>query len=277
MIRAASTYIDVRNRLGSSLLERFARGGVQAAEIFCAKAHFDYTDRQHIRELAGWFKSNPIDLNSLHSPLFSDEDWGKSGVPPINIAATEKREAIESMDEIKRALEVAELLPFKYLVQHIGTPREEFSQRKFDATMTAVEHLRAFAKPLGVTILVENIPNELSTPERLKELVTTAHFDDVHFCFDIGHAHINGSVERDFDLMKDRIRSTHLHDNDGQADSHKWPGEGTIDWARGAELLQSAPQVPPLLFEIDGVEGQDISAKLRDAFSVVEKKAKTAV
>ena len=27
--------------------------------------------------------------------------------------------------------------------------------------MTSVEHLRAFAKPLGVRILLENIPNEL--------------------------------------------------------------------------------------------------------------------
>lgn len=270
MIRAASTYIDVRNRLHAGTLERLQRAGVQAIEIFCAKAHFDYTDRAQIKELAGWFKSNPVTLNSMHSPLFSDEDWGKSGVPPINVAATEKREHIESMDEIKRALEVAEILPFKYLVQHIGTPREEFSERKFDATITAIEHLRAFAKPLGVMVLVENIPNELSTPEKLNELVKSAHFDDVHFCFDIGHAQIHGTVERDFDLMKDRIRSTHIHDNDGQADSHKWPGEGVIDWTRGMQLLRTAPQTPPLLFEIDGVEGQNITQKMSEAFQKLE-------
>jgi sugar phosphate isomerase/epimerase len=270
MIRAASTYIDVRSRLHAGTLERLQRGGAQAVEIFCARAHFDYTDRQQVRELASWFKGNPVELNSLHSPLFSDIDWGKSGVPPINVATTEKRHHIDSMDEIKRAIEVAEVMPFKYLVQHIGTPREEFSDKKFDATMTAIEHLRAFAKPLGVTVLVENIPNELSTPEKLNELVKTAHFDDVHFCFDIGHAHIAGTVEKDFELMKHRIRSTHIHDNDGDADSHKWPGEGTIDWARGMELLRSAPQVPPLLFEIDGVEGQDITAKLSEAFRMLE-------
>ena len=271
MIRAVSTYIDVKSRLHAGTLERLQRSGAQAIEIFCAKAHFDYTNRQQVREIASWFKSSGVELNSLHSPLFSDEDWGKSGVEPINVAATEKRHAIESMDEIKRAIEVAEVAPFKYLIQHIGVPREDFSTKKFDATMTAIEHLRAFAKPLGVTVLVENIPNELSTPERLNELVNTAHFNDVHFCFDIGHAHISGTVEKDFDLMKHRIRSTHIHDNDGKADSHKWPGEGTIDWGRGMELLRTAPQVPPLLLEIEGVEGQDITAKLSDAFRSLEE------
>jgi sugar phosphate isomerase/epimerase len=260
----------VKNRLHAGTLERLQRGGAQAVEIFCAKAHFDYTDRQQVRELASWFKANPVELNSLHSPLFPDDDWGKSGAPPINVATTEKRHAIESMDEIKRAIEVAEVMPFRYLIQHIGVPREEFTAKKFDATMTAIEHLRAFAKPLGVTILVENIPNELSTPEKLNELVSTAHFDDVHFCFDIGHAHIMGTVEKDFDLMRARVRSTHIHDNDGQNDSHLWPGAGTIDWARGMDALRSSPEAPPLLLEIDGVEGQDLTAKISETFKSLE-------
>lgn len=270
MIRAASTYIDVKNRLHPGTLERLHRGGAQAIEIFCAKGHFNYMDRQQVREIAGFFKSSGVELNSLHSPLFSDEDWGKSGVEPINVATIEKRHAIDSMDEIKRAIEVAEVLPFRYLIQHIGTARESFSHKKFDAAMTAIEHLRAFAKPLGVMILVENIPNELSTPEKLNELVSIAHFNDVHFCFDIGHAHITGTVEKDFDLMKERIRSTHIHDNDGQADSHKWPGEGTIDWPRAMDLLRTAPQVPPLLFEIEGVEGQDVTSKFAETFRTLE-------
>ena len=56
--------------------------------------------------------------------------------------------------------------------------------------MTSIEHLRAFAKPLGVRILLENIPNELSTPEKLVEMIRAAHFDDVGICFDFGHANM---------------------------------------------------------------------------------------
>ena len=44
--------------------------------------------------------------------------------PGLNIAAVEKRDRIAAMDEIKRALEVAEQAPFKFLVQHVGVSNE---------------------------------------------------------------------------------------------------------------------------------------------------------
>ena len=118
------------------------------------------------------------------------------------------------MDEIKRALEIAEQIPFRFLVQHLGTPNESFSEKKFEAAMTSIEHLRAFAKPLGVRILLENIPNELSAPDRLVEMIRGAHFDDVGVCFDFGHAHMENSVREGFEILRSHICSTHVHDND---------------------------------------------------------------
>src|SRR5438309_8962227 len=115
------------------------------------------------------------------------------------------------MDEIKRALEIAEQIPFKFLVQHLGTGNESFDDRKFEAAMTSVEHLRAFAKPLGVRLLLENIPNELSTPERLVELIRTMHFDDIGVCFAVGHAHIMSDFEPAFESVKGYIHWTHIH------------------------------------------------------------------
>jgi len=76
--------------------------------------------------------------------LYSDYEWGRTGSPPVNIASTDRAHRIDAMDEIKRALEVAEQIPFRFLVQHIGNPDEEFDERKFEAAMTCVEHLRAF-------------------------------------------------------------------------------------------------------------------------------------
>src|SRR5664279_252799 len=65
--------------------------------------------------------------------------------------------------------------------------------------MTSIEHLLAFAKPLGVRILLENIPNDLCTPEKLVEFIHTTHFDDIGVCFDVGHAHIMGDLTQAFD------------------------------------------------------------------------------
>ncbi len=270
MLRAMSTFVAVKERLHPGMLDRMVSGGAQAIEIFCAKAHFDYTNRAQVKEIAQWFAANPVELNSLHSPLFSDADWGRDGTPPVNLTERDKKLRIDSMDEVKRALEVAELLPFKYLVQHLGTPGESFHPAKFDSALTAIEHLRAFAKPLGVRMLVENIPNELSEPEKLVELIRVAHFEDVGVCFDIGHAHLMNTVAKDFDVLKDYVRSTHLHDNTRERDAHLWPGEGNIDWREGMELLRSAPHAPPLLLEIEGVEGRDFVPEMVKAFKTLE-------
>jgi sugar phosphate isomerase/epimerase len=271
MQRAISTFIHVKERLHPGLLDGLVRGGAQSIEIFAARQHLDYANRkQHVREIADWFRSAAIPLNSVHAPLYSDYEWGRAGSPPINLAALDRASRIEAMDEIKRALELAEQIPFRYLVQHLGVPGESVDDRKFDAAMTSIEHLRAFAKPLGVSILLENIPNELSTPEKLVELIRTAHFEDVGICFDFGHAHLMSDVPQAFETLKNYIRSTHVHDNAHDRDSHLWPGEGSVDWKQAMELLRTAPHQPPLLLEIEGEEKISPVEKMEAAFKKLD-------
>jgi len=277
MLKAMSTYVYVRERLHPGLLDELARAGAESFEIFAARGHFDYANRrQHVVEIANWFKSTGKTLNSVHAPMFSDYEWGRNGNPPLNIASPDRSHRIEAMDEIKRAIEIAEHIPFRFLVQHIGNGGEEFDEKKLDAAMTSVEHLKAFAKPLGVTVLLENIPNELSTPERLKEFLHLTHFEDVGFCFDIGHAHIMGNVSEAFEMMKPHIRSTHIHDNNKDRDAHLWPGDGSISWTEAMQLLRTAPHVPPLLMEIDGEGKTNIPEGMATAFKKMSE-AESAV
>ena len=108
MIRAMSTYVYVKERLHPGLLDGLQRAGAQAIEIFAARGHFDYANRKsQVKEMADWFKTSGVPLHSVHSPMYSDYEWGRSGSPPVNISATDKRERISAMDEIKRAIEVA--------------------------------------------------------------------------------------------------------------------------------------------------------------------------
>ena len=271
MQKAVSTYLFVKERLHPGILDGLVRSGVQAVEIFAARQHLDYANRKaHVKEIAEWFHGSGVPLNSVHSPLYADYEWGRAGAPPVNIASIDRATRVEAMDEIKRSLEIAEQIPFRFLVQHLGTPNESFSEKKFEAAMTSIEHLRAFAKPLGVRILLENIPNELSTPDRLVELIHGAHFDDVGVCFDIGHAHIMSSIPEEFEILRNYIRSTHLHDNARDKDSHLWPGQGTIDWKGAMELLRSAPQTLPLLLELEPNEKVNPLEKLGETFDKLE-------
>jgi sugar phosphate isomerase/epimerase len=272
MVKAVSTYLYVRERLHPGILDGLTRSGVQAIEIFAARQHLDYANRKaHVKEIAEWFRGSGVPLHSVHSPLYADYEWGRAGAPPLNIASVDRGGLVQAMDEVKRALEIAEQIPFRFLIQHIGVPNEEFSEKKFESAMTSIEHLRAFAKPLGVRILLENIPNELSTPDRLVEMIRAAHFDVVGICFDFGHAHIMGSVSEAFEILRKQIWSTHVHDNDKVNDSHLWPGQGTINWKEAMELLRSAPQTPPLMLELGEDERVNPLEKLREAFEKLEQ------
>jgi sugar phosphate isomerase/epimerase len=267
-----SSYVYVKERLHPGLLDAMVRGGAQAVEIFAARQHLDYANRkQHVRETAEWFRTSGIPLTSVHSPMYADYEWGRAGAPPINVSSTDRASRIEAMDEIKRALEIAEQIPFRFLIQHLGVSNESFTEHKFEAAMTSIEHLRAFAKPLGVRILLENIPNEISTPDKLVEFIQKMHFDDVGVCFDVGHAHLMSSIPEAFEILKPYICSTHIHDNQKDKDSHLWPGKGSINWSETMQLLRSAPQVPPLLLEIEGEEKASPVDKMAETFETLEK------
>jgi sugar phosphate isomerase/epimerase len=186
--------------------------------------------------------------------MYNDEIWGRSG-PHAVISITEpvKGSRLHMVDEIKRALEISETIPFQYLIQHIGVGGEEFDMRKFDAAWSALEELNLFARGRGVEILLENIPNELSSAEKLIQFEELTHVG-MNYVFDTGHANMGPGVPHEFQLMQERIRSTHVHDNNGKDDNHLFPlvssEGGTIDWKQTMELLRSREDRYPLVLEL---------------------------
>jgi sugar phosphate isomerase/epimerase len=260
MNRVLSTHVCVNQRISVAWLNKAMQAGIPAVEIFCARQHLDYRNKSQIAELGHWFRDAQLKLHSIHSPMYTDEIWGRSGPQAVlNITERTKAKRMATVDEIKRALEIAETIPFRYMVQHLGVSEEEFDERKVDAAFSSLEELMLFARHRGVEILLENIPNELSTAERLMSFVKTTHLD-LHFVFDLGHANIGGGVAAEFEIMKERIRSTHFHDNDGESDSHLFPflaEGGTIDWKNTMKLLRSRPGQYPLLLELKEVESME--------------------
>jgi sugar phosphate isomerase/epimerase len=151
-------------------------------------------------------------------------------------------------------LEIAETIPVRYLIQHLGVSGAEHDMRRVDAAFTSLEELRLFAKQRGVEILLENIPNEFSSATALNRFNDQTHLD-LNYCFDIGHANLLGDIEAEYNLMRTRIRSTHLHDNDGKEDKHLVPlagadTGGNIDWTAAMRLLASRREQYPLLLEL---------------------------
>jgi sugar phosphate isomerase/epimerase len=272
MNHVLSTHLFVNHRLTTAMLAKIHQAGIPAVEIFCARQHLDYHDRAQIAELGHWFRDSELRIHSLHSPMYTDEIWGRSGPHSvISITETVKARRLEMVDEIKRALEIAETIPFRYLVQHIGVSGEEFDMRKIDAAFSSLEQITVFARQFGVEVLLENIPNDFSSAERLLQFEELTHMH-LNFVFDTGHANLHSGVEPAFELMKDRIRSTHVHDNDGKKDIHLFPllGEGgTIDWKNTMRLLHGCGDQFPLLLELK--ERPDVANPLEGVREIFDR------
>ncbi|HTA45395.1 MAG TPA: sugar phosphate isomerase/epimerase family protein [Bryobacteraceae bacterium] len=252
MDRVLSTHVICNHRLTTAWLNRVDSAGIQAVEIFCAAQHLDCRDKSQIAELGHWFRDSPLKLHSVHAPIYTDEVWGKSGPHThVNITDRTKADRLRWVDELKRALEIAEIIPFRYLIQHLGVSGQEFSEYAVEAAFSSLEELIVFARQRGVEILLENTPNELSTAERLELFNSMTHLR-LNYVFDTGHAHIGAGIEHEFEIMKPRIRSLHVHDNNGKEDSHLFPmiGKGTIDWGTTMDSLRSLRKDVPLLLEL---------------------------
>lgn len=69
--------------------------------------------------------------------MYNDDVNGRSGPQAVvNIADRVKAKRIATCDEIKHALEIAEQVPFRYLVQHLGSPTDDYDDAKLDAAFS---------------------------------------------------------------------------------------------------------------------------------------------
>ncbi|HEY2460888.1 MAG TPA: sugar phosphate isomerase/epimerase family protein [Candidatus Acidoferrum sp.] len=263
MHRLLSTYLFVSRKLNRDLLGQIADAGFEGLEIFCSRGHFDYTSKSEVQEIARALQGRKLTLASLHAPTSRDLSATRESGQPLSICEVERVRRIEAMDELKRAIDVAEELPFARMIFHMGGSRETADPRKRDAAFSSLEHLGLHAKHLGVTICVENTTSEMGQPNYLRAFAEETRLTNLRFNFDIGHAHLADGpaeerVEKAFAPLRDLVAAVHVHDNHGDKDEHLSPYEGSIDWAAAVKTLKSAPEKKlGLVLELKEKSGHD--------------------
>jgi sugar phosphate isomerase/epimerase len=260
-----STYLFISRKLTRELIAQIGDAGFHGVEIFCSRSHFDYTSKAEIQNIAGALSDGKLKLASLHAPTSRDLSATREGGQPLSICEVERVRRIEAMDELKRAIDVAEELPFSRMIFHMGGSRETADPRKRDAAFSSLEHLILHAKHVGVTICVENTTSEMGSPAYLRSFVDETRLSGLRFNFDIGHANLADGPEENriaesFEPLRELVASAHIHDNHGEKDEHLPPYEGSIDWAEAAKLLKTAPEAganTPLTLELKEKSGPD--------------------
>jgi sugar phosphate isomerase/epimerase len=247
MQRILSTHLSVSRKLTPEFLSQVAENGFTAVEVFCSRAHFDYSSKQEIQALKGMLEHHKLQLASLHAPTNKDASAMRESGIPLSVCEAERVRRIEAMDEFKRAIDVAEELPFPRMVLHMGGSRESADPRKRDAAFSTLEHLVLHAKHVGVTLCVENTVSEMGQPAYLRSFVEETRLTGLRFNFDVGHANLSDEpqaerIPKAFDPMRDLVASMHLHDNHGEKDEHLLPYDGSIEWKSAISLLKAAPE-----------------------------------
>ncbi len=280
MIPGISTQVFLSQKLDAAALDALKNGGARAIELWAARWHVDYTDRAQMREIAAWFRGGDT-LATLHAPLTADTMFSRHGSTPLNLVDADRSRRIAAMDEVKRALEIAEHFRVQSCVVHLGDRADRWSERTLEFALMAVEHLKAFAGPLGTRLLLENLRNDVATPAHLLEVLRTGHFENCGVCLDTGHAHLQqgdsgeAGLQPALELLRARIGEVHVNDNDGRGDTHLWPaceGErpgwaaaGTLDWRETWLLLSTLePETLAILevAETPGTQAVEVSRML---------------
>jgi sugar phosphate isomerase/epimerase len=157
------------------------------------------------------------------------------------------------MAEARAALKLAKTVPYRCLVLHLGVPDGYAApgDNYRESAFRSVEELAADALDYNVKLALEVIPNSLSTPLTLYNMLEN-DFDvpGVGACVDAGHAFLLGDVADGIETLAGYVLTTHLHDNDGEQDQHRVPFDGMINWEQTLMALQKVGYDGVLLMEL---------------------------
>jgi sugar phosphate isomerase/epimerase len=248
-----STHLYHGQRLNRDHLREIGGAGFETVELFATRTHVDYHSDAAIADLQQWLAEARLVLGSVHAPTAERFTAGRFG-PALNLASPDAVVREHALDEATRALHIARRLPFEVLVVHAGVPRAmqaAAGDNSRDGARRSIEALAAEARPLGVTVAVELIPNELSMAGSLVYFVENVlEAGAASVCLDMGHAHLDGDLVESIETVSEHIALVHAHDNRGRNDDHLLPFDGTIDWPAAMTVLQKVGYDGTVVLEI---------------------------
>ena len=168
---------------------------------------------------------------SIHAPFMD-----------VNIASPQDQSRLNSIDQIKSSIDLANEINAEAVVVHPGLisflANKYFKKEVYEFANQSIKEIGDYAKDLGVMATIENMPNfESMIYQNIVDLNQLLVENEMHMTLDIGHAnHVGYAPE---DMIFDSIKHIHVHDNLGDDDSHLPLGEGSIDLKYIINTLES--------------------------------------
>lgn len=137
-----------------------------------------------------------------------------------------------AVDELKRAAEVFAEVGARWMNLHPDSHAPFTDSASIVArNIDSLREIAAFSKPLGLGVMLENVPGRFNSVAQLKPIFDAVPDAGLHL--DIGHSNLAVDYNTAGELIREfskRLAHVHLHDNrGGHADLHLALGMGNLD------------------------------------------------
>lgn len=240
-------------KLGASVFPRKMIPIEKSLEYFESNRHIDYMELFHDypnrdmneeKDLIDTMNSYNLKY-TVHAPFIE-----------VNPASVNPALSKASIDEIKRSVDLANMLGSDIVVIHPGRSifnnDKEYMKEVYAIAERNLKIIGDYAKDNGVDTCIENLPRLKGFMyQDINQLHDSLERIELPMTLDIGHAYTAGfNVD---DVYFDNIKHIHIHDNDGVHDSHLPLGEGIIDFRRFFEIFSKN--------KYDGIYNFELSSK----------------
>ncbi len=181
--------------------------------------------------------------------------WGGQSIRAkrVDLSETERFAHREAIDDLKRCLDWLAEVDGKCLVVHPGGLSEAGQQAaRRTALRRGLVEVADHAQGLGLVVCVENMPPGVFPGSRMADLAELGGDLDrpeLALALDTGHANLTSSAAGETLAAGGRLRTTHVHDNNGRQDAHLPPGFGTVDWPSWVRALDAIGYTEPVMLE----------------------------
>ena len=216
----ASTLAGLKDKLEDSL-EFIESLGLEYAEFL----------HQHPNEFVDKDIFGSYNLKySVHAPFMD-----------LNIASLQQKSRINSIEQIKTSIDLANEINAEAVVVHPGLITflgRNFKDEVYSLANESIKEIGDYGKDLGVLVTIENMPAfESMIYQNMNDLNDILVELDMSMTLDIGHAnHVGYTAD---EMYFDSIKHVHAHDNNGDDDSHLPLGEGSIDLKHIIDTLEA--------------------------------------
>ena len=158
-----------------------------------------------------------------------------------------------AIDELKRALEFFAAMGVKWMNVHPDGHAPFVDEHTVvQRNIASLTELVEFARPLGVKVMLENVPGRFNSVAQLAPIFDAVPEAGLHL--DIGHCNLSGARSTAGELIARfgaRLAHVHMHDNrGGHADLHLALGMGELDHAAHVRELRASGYDATITLEV---------------------------